>query len=166
MSFLTTLSRTVKAFVVGESYWKVTFQSGRELSELDTKTVLDGRVIRVRSVEWLEDLIGAGDIKNIKEVTLCTPKGEAHLLITEPYTVFQLSRGTSSLFTGERLKNAQIIGRINNKSTGDATAYIWDVQDQNLYELTFNIHDGIPAWRESVIPIGMINLKTMDVRLD
>lgn len=163
---LKTATKEVRAFIIGESYWKVTFHSGRELSELDTRTYVDHeQVIRVRAVEWLEDLVGSGDLKNVKEVLLCTPDGTAHLTITEPYTAFQLSRGTLSALTGERIKNCQIIGRIDDKASGAATAYVWDVQEQALYQVVFNIHDGLPSWREGVIPVGVLNLKAMDVRL-
>ena len=155
----------------GESFWKVTLQSGRTLSELDVVSipVIDAKDPEkkwfVRRYEWLEDLIGSSDIRNVKEVMLCTPKGVFGLKITEPYTVFQLSRGTASLLEGERHKNAQIIGRVDDKDTGASTAYVWDVQEQEAYQVTFSIHDGFPAWREGVIPVGALNLKAMDVRL-
>lgn len=166
MSFLTTTPRAIRAFRLGESYWKVEFRSGRILSELDTKTVLDGQILRVRDVEWLEDLIGSGDLKNIKRVELHTPKGSVQLDITEPYTAFQMSRGTLSMLEGVRIKNMQLIGKVTDKAVGQATAYVWDVQDQELYQIEFDIREGLPAWRVGVIPVGKMNLTAMDVRLD
>src|SRR6266487_3549178 len=107
--------RQLRAFIQGESYWKIRLQSGRELSELDTRTVtldtlleqeeiqrwnflhrdvskpitMGSKQIRVRNVEWLEDLCASGDLKNVKEAMMCTPQGTAHFTVTEPYTVFQ-----------------------------------------------------------------------------
>jgi hypothetical protein len=156
--------KQIRAFVAGESYWKVIFQSGKELSELDKKPYLDGdKVLRMRSVEWLEDIIGSGDLRNVKEAMLCTPQGTAHFTVTEPYTVFQLSRGTMAMLTGERIKNLQVVGVVTDKDTGECECAIWDQQSRQLYTMFNNVKD-FQAWREGVIPIGMINLKALDLR--
>lgn len=164
MSFLTTTPRAIRAFVAGESYWNVIFQNGKELSELDTKPYLDeGKVLRVRSVEWLEDIIGSGDLGNVKEAMLCTPQGIAHFTVTEPYTVFQFSRGTLALLEGNRIKNLQCMGVVTNKDTGECECAVWDQQTRQLYTMFNNVKD-FQAWREGVIPIGRLNIEALDLR--
>lgn len=156
--------KQLRTFIKGESYWRVIFQSGKELSELDTKPYLGtDKVMRVRAVEWLEDVIGAGALKDVKEAMLCTPKGTAHFTVTEPYTVFQFSRGTFSMLEGERIKNAQIIGVVTDKETGECECAIWDQQTHELYTM-FNNVKNFQAWREDVIALGALNLEAMDVR--
>jgi hypothetical protein len=156
--------KQLRAFIVGESYWKVTFTNGKTLSELDTKPYIDGdKVVRVRSVEWLEDVIGSGDLRNVKEAMLVTPQGVAHFTVTEPYTVFQFSRGTLAALTGERIKNFQSIGVVVDKDTGECECAIWDQQSKQLYTMFNNVKDFV-AWREGVIPIGMLNIKALDLR--
>ncbi len=157
--------KQLRTFLVGESYWKVRFQSGRELSELDTFTFSDGNTERVRDVEWLEDVIGAMDLRNIKEAMLCTPRGTAHFTVTEPYTVFQFSRGTQVLIgnKSERIKNMQCVGVVTNRDTGACECAIWDMQTKQLYTL-FNNVKNFTAWRDGVADIGLLNPEALDLR--
>jgi len=156
--------KKIRAFVAGESYWRVIFQSGKELSELDTKPYLDGeKVLRVRGVEWLEDIIGSGDLRNVKEAMLVTPQGTAHFTVTEPYTVFQFSRGTFSMLANERIKNVQVVGVVTDHDTGECECAIWDQQSRQLYTMFNNVKNFV-KWRDGVIDIGIINLKALDLR--
>lgn len=157
--------KQLRTFLLGESYWSVVFKSGRELCELDTKTVADGASMRVREVEWLEDLIGAMELRNVKEAVLCTPQGEAHFAVAEPYTVFQFARGTQVLIGGktERIKNMQCVGVVTDQETGDCECAIWDMQTRQLYTL-FNNVKNFTAWREGAVDIGLLNLSALDLR--
>lgn len=156
--------KQIRAFIAGESYWKVTFTNGKTLSELDSKPYFDGnKEIRVRAVEWLEDLIAAGDLRNVKEAMLCTPQGVAHFTVTEPYTVFQLSRGTLAAFTGQKIKNMQVVGVVTDKDSGDCECAIWDQQTKQLYTMFNNVRN-FTKWREGVADVGMLNIKALDLR--
>jgi len=156
--------KQIRAFIQGESYWKVIFQNSKELSELDTKPYLDqDKVLRVRGVEWLEDIIGSGDLRNVKEAMLVTPQGTAHFTVTEPYTVFQFSRGTFSMLENQRIKNMQAVGVVTDQDTGECECAIWDQQTKQLYTMFNNVKD-FHVWREGVIPVGMLNLKVLDLR--
>ena len=189
MSFLTTTPRALRAFIVGESYWTVRLKSGRVLSELDTRTVtldtlldqeqiqqwnflkrdltkpmtLGTKQIRVRNVEWLEDLISSGDLGNVTEIQLHTPKGVAHMTVTEPYTAFQFSRGTMAMLTGERIKNFQLAGVVTDKTTGECECAIWDQHTQELYTMHNNVLN-FTKWREGMIDIGRLNIEALDLR--
>ncbi len=160
-----------KTIFTGQSYWKVLLTSGKEVSELGTKVEhtmhpRTGKIVaRRRKIEWLEDLTATGDVAHIKELILCTPQGHAHLLVSEPYTAFQLHRGFSSLFGSERFTTAQIIGRVDNKETGDCTAVIWDGLEQKLYIDHKTTVLGFKRWREGVTDVGAISLEVVGVRL-
>jgi hypothetical protein len=146
----------------GQSYWKARLSNGRVLCELDTVT--DFRQARTRKVEWLEDLIGSGDLRKVVEVVLCTPDGDVHLPIERPYSVFQLNQGVASLFDGERTKTCQIIGRVEN-TEGDCTAVIWDALEERLYpEFHTNVLRFEP-WRKGVARLGEINLDILGITL-
>ena len=157
--------KQVRTFLLGESYWKVVFKSGRELCELDTFTFSDGTTQRVRDVEWLEDVIASMDLRNVKEAMLCTPKGTAHFTVTEPYTVFQFSRGTQVLIGDktERIKNMQCIGVVTDQESGLCECAIWDMQTKNLYTMHNNVKN-FKAWREGVADIGLLALSSFDLR--
>jgi hypothetical protein len=179
----------LRVLLSGESYWQVIFTSGKKLSELDTKPTTihryqdlhagDGRIlpafllnrrgeVRMRRVEWLEDIIGSGDLRNVKEAILHTPRGEVHFTVSEPYTVFQFSRGTMAVDPDRgtvRIKNAQIVGVVTDKDTGDCEYAAWDVQSQQLYT-GFNCVKNFKAWRTGIIDPGILNIKAMDIRLD
>jgi len=157
--------RQMRTFLLGESYWKVVFASGKELSELDTKTISDGSSIRVREVEWLEDIIGAMELRNVKEAMLCTPQGVAHFAVSEPYSVFQFSRGTQVLIGArtERIKNMQCVGVVTDKEIGNCECAIWDMQTRQLYTMHNNVRDFQP-WRAGVAPIGALALSALGLR--
>lgn len=146
----------------GRSYWKVKLTTGKEFSECDHSfDLLRG----LRSVDWALDVVGSGDNARIAELTLCTPQGDATMPITESYTAFQLKRGISDLFTLNRTLQAQIIGRVDNKETGDCTAVIWDVVEQKLYiDHKTNVRN-FKTWREGMADIGALNLEVVGVRL-
>lgn len=158
--------RQVRAFVMGESYWKVVLTSGKTLSELDERTYIDGeKVIRVRRLEWLEDIIGSGDIAKVRKVMLCTPQGTAHIEAREPYTAFQFSRGVMNMLGSQyaRVKNCQVVGVVTDKETGGCDCAIWDAQTRQLYTMR-NCVKNFSAWREGVIPVGRLNIEAMDLR--
>lgn len=157
--FLTTAMKILK----GMSYWRVVLASGKVISEDDMSfDLLRGR----RPVDWALDIVGAGDIKNIKELHLITPEGDACMPIGEPYTAFQFKRGTVMMFSGcQRIMNAQIIGRVDDKETGACTAVIWDVQEQKLYVDHLTTVHNFSAWREGVAAVGALSLEIVGVRL-
>jgi hypothetical protein len=158
--------RQVRAFVRGESYWTVVLTSGKTLSELDTKHYVDGnKVLRLRTLEWKEDLINSGDVKNIKEVQLHTPEGTAHLTAIEPYTVFQFSRGVMNMMGSEyeRVKNCQVVGVLINKETGECECAVWDAQTRQLYTMFNNVKHFV-KWREGIADVGRLNIEAMDLR--
>lgn len=180
------LLNSLQVLRLGESYWKVIFTDNKQLCELDEKPVDlvsqemltgDGRImlarslfaprVRMRHVEWLEDLIGSGDLGRVKEAILCTPKGEAHFTITEPYTVFQFSRGTMAVDATQgrtiRIKNCQVVGVVTDKETGLCEYAAWDVQKQDLYTGHNNVLDFRP-WHTDMAAIGALDLQAMDVR--
>lgn len=155
----------LQVMMAGESYWRVHLTHRiRELSELDIKAIQqpDGTWLN-RRIEWLEDLIGSGDIKHVTKVTLITPRGVAALSVLEPYTVFQLSRGTCGLLGGHKIKDMQLVGVVTDKTTGDCEYALWDVLVQQLYRGKTNVHN-FHAWRPGVIPLGALNLKALEVR--
>lgn len=188
MGLLHSINST-KILLAGQSYWKVLFTSGKTLSELDTKLdtklaivreldfqAMGGRFPQVpafdptknmttRKVEWLEDVVASGDAAHIKELILCTPQGDAHLPVVEPYSAFQFKRGTISMFGGERLLQAQVIGVVTDKETGECTASIWDVNEQKLYEDFQTTLFNFGSWREGAIAPGALNYEMMGIRL-
>lgn len=158
------LFQSTTRLVQGRSYWQVKLTTG--------KTVTEGQVsfdfIRgPRNVIWLEDIIGSGDNRHIKELTLCTPEGDVTLAISEPYTAFQFQMGTVAFFGGEKIPNAQIIGRVNNRETGECTCAIWDVQgeeqpDGTRKHLFLNHKTNVrsfASWRGGIPHIGALSYK-------
>jgi len=145
----------------GFSYWKVKLGSGTTRSELDMSFDL---VRGTRPLEWLEDIIGSGDLQHVQELTLCTPKGNATFAINEPYTAFQFKIGFVPLLGGERTVNAQIVGRVENKETGLCRATIWDVVEQKLYIDYMTSVLAFKAWRPGLADIGRLNLDALDLR--
>ncbi len=150
----------LRKFARGESYWKVILTSGRELSEVQTVTY-NGR--KKRPILWLEDVVASGDAARIAELWICTPRGDAALRITEPYSAYQCQQGVLTL-QGRRT-TAQIIGRVDDKATGRGVAFIWDVITQQLYRDESANVTAFGAWRPGIVPPGALSLPVIGVRL-
>jgi hypothetical protein len=162
----------------GLSYWKVKIRGRKkELSELDTSFDLQRGV---RPVDWILDVVGSGDNTRIEEITLCTPQGEVKMPIHEPRTAFQFKRGTMDILSNQRIIQAQIIGRLENRETGLCTACIWDVAGHDQYStegvllpekkhlyLDFVTYIdgkiGFQAWHEDIVPIGAMSRTVIGV---
>jgi hypothetical protein len=157
MQFLTKVHR----FARGESYWKAILTSGRELSEVQLNRDTSGKH---RPIRWLEDIVSSGDGARIAELWLCTPQGEAALRIFEPYTAYQFNQNVTTLKEGTR-RIAQIVGRVDNKETGQGIAFIWDTTTQTLYKDDQASVLAFHAWRPGIAPIGALSLDVIGVRL-
>jgi len=146
----------------GLSYWEVTLKSGKKIHEGQVCVdFLHGS----HNISWIEDIIGSGDNKNILEVSLVTPKGKISIPILEPYTCFQLQRGTTSLLTNEKIQNCQIIGRVDDRDTGACISVIWDnLSDQKLYVDHFTTVKHFAKWREGIADIGPLNYDVVGLR--
>lgn len=146
----------------GQSYWKAKLSTGKVLCELDTVT--DIRSASTRKVEWLEDLIGSGDLDKVREVMLCTPQGDAHIATERECAFFQLKQGIASLFDGERTRTAQIVGCLNDDDGGCVCA-IWDALEQRLYtDFSTNVLR-FDKWRDGIIPPGRLAIEALGLVL-
>ena len=157
---------TLAYLAQGLSYWKVKLRGRKkELSELDTSFDLQRGA---RPVDWSLDIVGSGDNAHIEEIVLCTPQGEVRMPIVAPKTAFQFKRGTMDILSNQRIIQAQVIGRLENRETGLCTACIWDVSGHAEYSeagvllpnkkhlyLDFVTHiHAFGAWHEDIIPPG------------
>lgn len=146
----------------GRSYWQVKLSTG--------KTVTEGQLAfdftrGTRNIIWLQDIVGSGDNHRIQELTLCTPEGDVSLAISAPCSAFQLQMGLVAFFGNERIPNAQIIGRLDNRETGECTACIWDVQGEEQPDGTrkhlFTNHKtnvrSFTSWRGGIPHLGALN---------
>jgi hypothetical protein len=156
------LLREITTLASGQSYWHARLSSGRVVRELEFFTdILAGRM---RHMEWLEDVIASGDLAKVVEVTLYTPQGDVSIPVIRPYGAFQLNQGIAALFTGERIKTAQIVGSITSDE-GDCVAAIWDARQGRLYpEMHTNLFN-FCSWHPDVPALGRLNVEALGVRL-
>ncbi len=150
----------LRKFAHGESYWRAILRDGREISEVQTVTY-NGR--NKRPIQWLEDVVASGDAARIAELWICTPRGDAALRITEPYSAYQCQQGVLTL-EGRRT-TAQIIGRVDDKASGRGVAFIWDVTTQQLYKDESANVLALGAWRPGIVPPGALALGVIGVRM-
>lgn len=148
-----------------DTFWRVTLATGKQITEGQISfDFLRG----TRSIDWHLDIASTNDCKQIKAIALCTPEEEVTLHVSgtppEPYCVFQFKQGTKLLLRKGNIVNAHIIGRVDDKRTGDCTAIIWDALEKKVYTHTTTIYH-FSAWRQGVADIGPINYQAMGVRL-
>lgn len=163
------LFSSISRLAQGRSYWQVKLTTGKSITE--GQFAFDF-TRGTRNIIWLEDICGSGDNRNIRDITLCTPEGDITLPITEPYTAFQFQMGTISLFGGERIPNAQVVGRLNNSETGECTCAIWDVQGEeqpdgsvkHLFVDHLTTVHNFASWRGGIPNIGRLNYEMVGLR--
>lgn len=154
------------------SWWAVRLENDEWLCEARMHTdLLRGNE---RHFEWYEDLVCNGDCLRITELWLLCPPNQlsplgntARLPITEPGTAFdfKIAHATSNFTETWRTMEAHVIGRVDDKATGDCTCFIWDDRYSVLCEpFHSNIHN-FGTWRESLAPRGPLAWEKMGVRL-
>jgi hypothetical protein len=178
------------------SFWVVRLNTGEWVSEARVKTdVYQGRE---RHFDWVLDLVANGDVLKIQQLWLLCPPSKtsplgntARLDITEPGTAFQFKVATvDSSIVGPSIHGIQahIIGRVDNKETGDCTCYIYDPIESGMITPETQIYNpatggvmrdeqGNPicagktnvynfhSWRPSLPPRGRLALDVLGVRL-
>jgi hypothetical protein len=164
--------RAIQTFACGLSFWHVELSTNRTWSQLDT--VFDpirGKPEKkyMRPLEWYEDLVATGDVKKIKMIVLHTPKGDAAIDIREPGTAYQFNAASLLLdISGGpsgRQRDAQIIGRVDDKATGLGVAFIWDVPMQQVYKDESADIRNFQGWRPGIQPLGLLAIENMGLSL-
>lgn len=167
MSLITSaLGATIGRLFGDRAYWAAKLQDNRWLCELDTRNG--------RPFDWTLDAVDTGDVLRIRELWLfCPPNAisplgnTARLPITEPGTAFQFKVASLDGFLDgmERRIESQIIGRVDDKSTGACTCFIWDAQLKVMSQpWQSNIHR-FGSWREGIAKIGALSPEVLGVRL-
>lgn len=164
--------RAVQTFMQGQSWWHVELSTGKIWSQLDTVyDPLRGNPEKKyhRPLDWYLDLVATGDVRRIRVIALHTPRGDAALRIDEPSTAYQLNAASLLLDLngagGGRQRDAQIIGRVDDKATGRGIAYIWDVPMQQMYkDEQANVHN-FQGWRPGIQALGELAIAHMGLVL-
>jgi hypothetical protein len=85
MSLSTSLYAIADALDPRMAYWSVETTRGKVWSERQLIPTWHEGVKGVRKLDWLWDIVGTGDIKRLKTVTLHCPDGRTGVLeMTEP----------------------------------------------------------------------------------
>jgi hypothetical protein len=155
-----------------QSYWQVVLSTGRRLSERDILSNPQTQEPHPRRpADWTLDLISTDDILKVKEVHLIYPgflTRPAALKIMEPGTVFQFKTASAMAFgANERRMEAQVIGRIDDKATGECTCWIWDrVLGLISYKTNIGMGDKtFGSWHPRIAPIQSLAHSVIGLRL-
>src|SRR5687767_4806805 len=165
------LGATVGKFFGDRAYWGAKLSDGSWRCELDERHEI--RTASMRPFDWTLDMVDTGDVLKIKELWLfCPPTplsplgNTARLPIKEPGTALQFKVG--NLFEmGAVGRNVagRIIGRVDNKETGECTCFIWDEELRVMSAPWRSNVYNFGSWRDGIAPQGRLNLDTLGVRL-
>jgi hypothetical protein len=122
----------------------------------------------VRSTDWTRDVVHPGHSATIKDLWLFCPPNRlspggntAHIPIHEPNTAFEMKVGSlmSNLATSERHMHAMLVGRVNDRKSGEAVVFIWDEDYGVMWEPWHtNVRPpGMGTWREGIAPLHGLN---------
>jgi hypothetical protein len=164
------LGSLIGTLIPQRSYWAVKLENGKWLCELDTR--IDSIHPTGRPYDWTLDLIDTSDIRRVKELWLFCPPTRAHPLgqtahleITEPGTAFQFKTANVDVMGAwQRQRVAQVIGRVNDKLTGDCECFIWDQSLKQLLPYRSSIYR-FGSWQPGIAPIGALSLDVMGLKL-
>ncbi len=178
----TVLGSALSPFLIRHSIWAAKMLDGRFLSERDWVKVGnnpdDTRYpASKRPFDWTLDLVATGDIKKIAELwLLCPPTKEsplgecAKLPIVEPGTAFQLKVGFLNTTGGTGVdtredRAAQVIGRVDDKETGECTCFIYDSEMRKLSTPWHSTIYAFGTWRDGIAPLGRLSPDVLGLSL-
>ena len=183
MGFITTaLGALISPFTIDYPIWCVKLSTGKFLSERDM--VWDelqreqgaGGLKRLakpnkRPFDWSLDLVSTGDVLKIKELWMVCPPNPhsplgntAKLPIIEPGTAFMFKTRHLSIGMG-RPEYHLIIGRVDEKTTGACTYFVYDCLLHGMSEpMQNNVYD-FQSWRPEIGRIGPLGLDVLGLKL-
>lgn len=167
--------KALQYFMQGQSYWRVVLINNRVWSQLDTVyDPLRGKPEHKyqRALDWYLDIIATGDHRRIAELWLHSPTGDVALRIDEPGTAYQLNAAGLLLDMGAgatgRQRDGQIIGRVEDRDTGNGTAFIWDVHMRQMFkaEQEMACVRNFPGWRPGIAALGALAIKNLGLAIE
>lgn len=175
MGVISSLNAIQSVINPNKSHWEVVLTSGKTITE--DQLVLDIRRGGYRQIDWALDLNATGDLLKIKELWLITPGGHRTihrgssevpivLQITEPGTAFQFKHANNDFLGGTgRIIEAQCIGKITDKDTGDCECWVWD-RVMGLIEYKSNVNN-FGMWRvgSGLMPLTKLSHEVTGLRL-
>lgn len=157
---------------IDRSYWAVKLDNDEWVCEARMHTDVYRGV--ERQYEWYEDIVANGDGAHIKELWLLCPANKlsplgntARLPILQPWTAFdfKVNHASSNFVQTWKTQEAHIIGRVDDKATGDCTCFIWDDRYSVLCEpFCTNVYN-FGTWKSSLPPRGELALEKIGVKL-
>lgn len=102
--------------------------------------------------------------KSTLQVKYVEKKQHEMLKIDENYTAFQFKHRTKEFFNSTfTTLEAQCIGRVTNKESGDCECYIWD-RFLGIIFYKSNIYN-FGSWRQGLIPLKDLSHEVIGIRL-
>lgn len=157
---------------IDRSYWAVKLDNEEWICE--ARVHIDATTGVERHYQWYEDIVSNGDGAHIKELWLLCPANNvsplgntARIPIVEPWTAFdfKVAHASSNIARSWNTQEAHIIGRVDDRGTGDCTCFIWDCRYNTLCQpFHTNVHN-FGTWKTSLPPRGALALEKIGVRL-
>lgn len=152
------------------AHWSALLTTNKRWSEHQLVPTLIAGQKGVRKLDWALDIVGTGDIKRVKELSLHCPDGRvATLEIPETGTAFQFkTKSLNMLGSNDIDLEFQVIGRVLDKITGRCECFAWDYRplpgEPNLVAYKSTIYN-FGAWRNNIVPIGALSIDVQGMRL-
>lgn len=137
---------------ITRSYWAVKLNRGGDTAEWvsEARMSFDFRRGTHQPIDWMNDLVGTGDCKYIKELWLFCPPSKtsplgntARLPIEREMSAFQFKIATHDapiIGAGIRTLQAHIIGRVEDDE-GNCTCFAYDPVEDGLLTPETHVYD-------------------------
>ncbi len=167
MGILSSLYALADVFDPGMAWWSVELTSGKVWSEKSLMPTWKQGQKGVRKLDWLWDIVGTGDYKHIKYLTLHGPDGSRGVLEPKGNPVFQFRNKSVGIMGGGTRLEFLAVGQVISPA-GWCECFIWDYYpkegDPNLVAYRSNVND-FGAWRDTMTPLGALSMDVQGWRL-
>lgn len=171
MSYVRSMFGTLLGrILVPKPYWACRRADGKYLTELDM--VRDATTQQMRPFDWVLDLYATGDRSTITELWMFAPPTPQHLQgesvflhVKEPGCYFQFKVATIHGLGGDGKQfESMVIGRVDDKETGECTCFVWDAQLQAIGLWHSNVYS-MGSWRDGIAPLGAMEHTMIGINL-
>lgn len=170
MSVATSLYAIGDAIDPRLAFWEVLLTTNKRWNERQLIPTFKAGQRGVRKLDWGDDIVSTGDIHKIKELTLHCPDGHMAVLEINPdMPAFQFkTKSLHMLGAGDNPLEFHVIGRVLDKVSGRCECFVWDYRpkpgETNLVAYKSSIYH-FGAWRDTITPLGALNLEVQGFRL-
>ncbi len=150
---------------IDRPYWAVKLDDDTWVSEAVSKIDLVRGIERL--TDWSADVVANDLTSRIRELWMFCPASRlaptgntVRVPILPEQRAIQFKNGSfdTTIVAGKKMMAAMIVGRLDDRASGECTCFVWDCQQQALYvNWKTNLYRPFGKWREDGPPVPALS---------